>query len=125
MKKSLITTLILSGLLPATGALAAEDYTQYSTPDLLQMGDEVRYMSEADRDAYRSERQSRMQSMSQEERQTMRSEMGTSSGGYRNMAGAEQGQGSMTRSRLRDGSGDGGGQRRGGGFGGGGGRGRR
>ncbi|EGV49805.1 hypothetical protein [endosymbiont of Riftia pachyptila] len=41
MKKSLITTLILSGLLPATGALAAEDYTQYSTPDLLQMGDEV------------------------------------------------------------------------------------
>jgi len=113
MKNGLIACFIVALWMPLTATVAAEDFSSYSTEDLIQMRDQARYMSEEDRDAYRSERKSRMESMSQEERQAMRD--GNASRRSRNMSGADQGQGTRTRSRLRDGSGGGSGKRHGGG----------
>ncbi len=113
MKNGLIACFIVALWMPLTTAVAAEDFSSYSTDDLIQMRDQARYMSEEDKDAYRAERQSRMDAMSQEERQAMRN--GNESGRSRNMSGADQGQGTRTRSRLRDGSGSGSGKHRGGG----------
>ncbi len=113
MKKGLIVSFFMALWMPLTATIAAEDFSNYSTEDLVQMRDQARYMSEEDKDAYRSERQSRMDSMSQEEREAMRD--GNESGRSRNMSGSNQGQGTKTRSRLRDGSGGGSGKRHGGG----------
>ncbi len=112
-----IPFLVLAGGLFLAGPLAAQDFTAYSNQELFQMRDQVRYMDSSEREAYQAERQSRMQSMSQEERMSMRSD-GTW-GGYRSQAGNANGQGTMTRSRLRDGSGGGQGRRYGQGGGGG------
>ncbi len=105
----MIKILTLAAGLFVAGQILAVDFTSYSNEELFQMRDQARYMSSEDRDAYRSERQSRMQSMSQEERMSMRSD--GSLGGYRSASGSANGQGSMTRSRLRDGSGGGQGKR--------------
>ncbi len=74
------------------------------------MRDQMRIMDEGDRDAYRTERQSRMSSIDQSERYTRFSEMCAS--GKRNMENNGQRKGS----RKRDGSG--GGQQKGKGGGG-------
>ena len=121
MNAKSVAALFLASSLPFAAA-TAEDFTRYSTEDLLGMRAQTQYMSAEDRAAYKSERQSRMQSMTPEERQVARSNMGSSSRS-RQMSGAGNGQGTKTRSRLRNGSGGGSGNRYGGG-GGVGGRGR-
>jgi len=113
MKTRVFAALAVALLMSLTASVAAEDYSSYSTEDLIQMRDQARYMSEEDKAAYRSERQSRMESMTQEERLAMRGD--NESGKSRNMSGSDKGQGTKTRSRLRDGSGGGSGKRRGGG----------
>lgn len=106
-----IRTLTLLACFTAVGQAAAADFGSYSNQELFQLQDQTRYMSSEDRDAYRSEKQVRMQNMSQEDRLSMRSD--GSQGGYRSMSGSGNGQGSMTRSRVRDGSGGGQGKRHG------------
>lgn len=114
MKNRCTAALFLAAWLPAT-VVIAQDFSNYSTLDLLQMRDQMTYMSEAERSAYSAERQSRMQGMSEEERTALRADSGSSERG--NMSGAGNGQGSQSRKQLRDGSG--GGRGRGGGGGGG------
>ena len=57
-------------------SIAAEDFSAYSNEELQQKRSEVRNMSEADRDAYRSEMQTRMKSMSDKERAEFRNNAG-------------------------------------------------
>ena len=120
MKSKYTAALFLAAWLPAT-AVIAQDFSNYSTQDLFQMRDQMTYMGDAERTAYSAERQSRMQTMSQEERMSFRADSGSSE--RRNRSGAGNGQGSQSRKQLRDGSGGGSGRGGGGGGGGGGGRG--
>ena len=113
MKNRSTAALFLAVWLPAT-AVIAQDFSNYSTQDLVQMRDQMTYMGEAERSAYTAERQSRFEAMSQEERMAFRADSGDSE--RRNRSGVGDGQGSQTRKQLRDGSGGGGGR----GFGGGG-----
>lgn len=111
----LMPPLLLFALIGGSGQMVAADFTTYSNDDLFQMRDQTRYMDSKDRDAYQNERQSRMQSLSYDERMNMRS--GDSSQ-QRSMSGAENGKGSMKRTRKRDGSGGGQGNKYGQGGGG-------
>ena len=110
MKKSIVKMIMLTSV-SLSGAAYAVDYSHTSNDELFGMKDQTRTMSEADRNAYRTERQSRMGSMDQSERDARFSQMGAS--GKRNMENSGQRGGS----RKRDGSG--GGQQRGKGGGGG------
>ena len=105
-----IRTLALLACFSAASQAIATDFSSYSNEELFQARDQTRYMSSGDRDAYRDERQARMQTLSQEERISMGS---SGQGGYRSMYGSESGQGSMNGSQLRDGSGGGQGYRHG------------
>ena len=111
----LMPPLLLFALIGGSGQMVAADFTTYSNDDLFQMRDQTRYMDSKDRDAYQNERQSRMQSLSYDERLSMRS---GDSGQQRSMSGSENGKGSMKRTRKRDGSGGGQGNRYGQGGGG-------
>ena len=113
MKSKCMAALFLAAWLPATTVIA-QDFSNYSTQDLVRMRDQIAYMGEAERNAYSAERQSRMQAMSQEERLSFRADSGSSE--RRNRSGTGKGQGSQYRKKLRDGSG--GGRGRGGGGGG-------
>ena len=113
MKNRYTAIFFVMAWLPAT-AVIAQDFSNYSTQELVQMRDQMTYMGEAERSAYTAERQSRFEAMSQEERMAFRADSGDSE--RRNRSGAGDGQGSQTRKQLRDGSGGGGGR----GFGGGG-----
>jgi len=104
-----IKALALLACLSAASQATAADFSSYSDTELFQMQDQVRYMSSEDREAYRSERQARMQTLSRDERISVRSDNGQ--GRYRKSYGAGNGQGSMARSRPRDGSGGGQGKR--------------
>ncbi len=66
---------IAAGITLSTG-IAAEDFSAYSNEELQQKRSEVRNMNEADREAYRSEMQTRMKSMSDEDRAQFRSNAG-------------------------------------------------
>ena len=116
MKKQLISSIFIAGVLTATGAIAAEDYTGYSNEELFEMRGQVGMMNEEDRQAYRTERKNRMQNMSQEERQTMNQNHGENAGsgnGDRDRVQSRDGSGSGNqngngdRMKLRDGSGGG------------------
>ena len=100
MKKSIVKMIMLTSV-SLSGAAYAVDYSSTSNDELFGMKDQVRTMSETDRNAYRTERQSRMGSMDQSERDTRFSEMGAS--GKRNM----ENNGQRGGSRKRDGSGGG------------------
>ena len=131
MTKILALSVLMLGLFAAP-AVADENFSQYSNDELMKMKSEARNWDQDKRDAYQSERQNRMKSMSREERQQMKG----SGGGQkmeRQMKNADRGQGEMERMQKRDGSGGGyggssgmsSGSRMGGGSGmGGGGRGR-
>ncbi len=66
---------IAAGITLST-VIAAEDFSAYSNEELQQKRSEVRNMNEADREAYRSEMQTRMKSMSDEDRAQFRSNAG-------------------------------------------------
>ncbi len=100
MKNRYSATFLLAAWLPATSVFA-QDFSNYSTQDLMQMRGQMTYMGEADRSAYMAERQSRVQAMSQEERMSFRAD--SSSSEHRNKSGAGNGQGSQSRKQLRDG----------------------
>jgi hypothetical protein len=105
-----------AGLVLGSGVMAAEDFSAYSTEELQQKRSEARNMSEADRAAYRSEMQTRMGAMSDEERAQMRQGGGAGGQGEsRYRSNEEMGQGTTTRERSMDGSATGG-QYGGGGF---------
>ena len=104
MKKTYLEYIIAASI-TLSGAAFAEDFALKSNDDLFGMKDQVRTMDEGTRDAYRAERQNRMRTMDQSERDSRFSDMGAS--GKRNMDRISQNQ----RSRMRDGSG--GGQRKG------------
>lgn len=105
MKSIVLASAILAAWIPTGAVFAAEDFKSYSNEEFFQLRDRMRYMSEADREAYRAERHNREQNMSQEERRSMYGEKST--GETRNMWGADSGKGTVTRSRVRDGSGSG------------------
>ena len=112
MKKQLISSIFIAGILTTTGAIATEDYTGYSNEELFEMRGQVGMMNEEDRQAYRTERQSRTQDMSQEERQTMRQNQHENTGiqngdGEHRQRQDGSGQGNGKRMQLRDGSGAG------------------
>ena len=100
MNKTIYQVLMITSI-SLSSVAAAEDFTTRTNDELFGMRDQMRTMSDSDKDAYRTERQSRMGSMDQSERDTRFSEMGAS--GKRNMENNGQRQGS----RKRDGSGGG------------------
>jgi len=67
--KKLAGIFILGLGLLAAPALAATDYSSMSNEELAAMRGTMRDVSQEDRDAFRSEWQSRVQNMTQEERQ--------------------------------------------------------
>jgi len=100
MKKTLSILLLTSTL---TSSLFATDFSSMTTEELINLRGTV---DSTEKDLYKSEMQSRMSSLSTEERQELR-------GGY---SSSSNGKGTMQ--RLRDGSASGGqykGSRRGGG----------
>lgn len=101
MKSSIPMILLASTLSLANAPAHAEDYSNYTNEQMIEMSSSVQSMSESERNAYRTEMQARVQSMDANERDALRS----------SMAASTSGQGSMSKSRLRDGSG--GGQKRG------------
>jgi len=88
----------------------AEDFSLKTNDELFDMREQTRTMDESARNAYRTERQSRMMNMDQTQRDARFADMGAS--GRKNMENSGQHNGS----RKRDGSG--GGQQRGKGRGG-------
>jgi len=106
MKTAYIKFITFSALMTLSGITIAEDYSNSSNDEFFGMRDQVRTMDEASKDAYRTERQSRMRSMEDSERESRFGGMGAS--GKRNME-----QGSDRGSRKRDGSGGGKGKGRG------------
>ena len=111
----------------ASGAMAA-DYSAYTNEEMMQIRSQARDMSPEDRDAFRSEMQSRHQSLSAEERNQLR-EQNRNSGQGNYGQGNRYGQGNSGGQGNRYGQGGGGGGGQGhrygqGGGGGGGGRGR-
>lgn len=109
IKKTIYKVVIISSL-SFSAISAAEDYSTATNDEFFNMRDRVRTMDEGSKDAYRSERQSRMMNMDQSERDSRFADMGAS--GRKNMENSGQKQGQ----RKRDGSG--GGQQRGKGRGG-------
>ena len=89
MLKRMLFTAVVLGV--SSVSAYAVDFTQYSNDELMGMKSEVRSWDSDKRDAFRTEMQSRMQSMSQEERQALK--------------GSGGGQGKGSGQRLRDGSG--------------------
>ncbi|MCW8955520.1 MAG: hypothetical protein OQL09_01455 [Gammaproteobacteria bacterium] len=106
IKTNLSVVLMASMLGLASTHAQATDYSSYSNEQMIQMRNEIQYMSESELNAYRTEMQTRMQTMDSSEREQLRS-----------ASGSDSGQGATTRSQLRDGSGGGqyGGSRSGGG----------
>lgn len=118
---------ILSLTAGSIGVASAVDYTDLSNDELVQMRTEARELAPEDRESYRTEMQSRMQSMDSEERSLFRqmNEMGGQGEGsgkmnrygqgnsngsgnkYRYGQGSSQGYGSGYGSRQSRGSGGG------------------
>lgn len=70
MKKTIINLALTGLLLSISGISTAADYSAYSNEELFGMQDQVRALDNDSRNAYRTERQSRMQSMNQNQRQS-------------------------------------------------------
>ena len=118
MKKiNILLSLLAAGLLVGTSALAV-DYSSYSTEELSAMRGTLRNASAEERNAFRQEWQSRMQSRSTLQRDAVKSQ---SQRRYRYGSGSQSvsGNGNMM---YGSGSRQGGGHRYGGGKGHGGGR---
>ncbi len=80
-----------------TNVAVAADYSSMSTEELMNMRSQTRDMSTQNRDSYRSEMRSRVQSMSDDERSSFQQSRGQGSGG-----------GSGSQNRYGQGSGGGG-----------------
>jgi hypothetical protein len=111
MKKYLKT--VAGIMLFSAGTISAEaaDYAGFSNEELVQQRSQVRQLAPEDRESYRTEMQSRMQSMSSDERALFRE--------TNNMGGQGDGSGKMNRYGRGDsqGYGSGYGSRQGGGNG--------
>ena len=101
MKKTIVQMIIISTI-SWSAVSYAEDFSSISNDDLFNMKDQVLLMDDSSKDAYRNERQTRMDSM---DHQTAGDERfaGMGASGKRNMEKSEQRNGS----RKRDGSGGG------------------
>jgi hypothetical protein len=96
-------SVLMLGLFAAP-AIADDNFNKYSNDELMNMKSEARNWDQEKRDAYQSERQSRMKSMNKEERQEMKGS-GKGQKMERRMENADKGQGEMKRMQKRDGSG--------------------
>lgn len=74
------------------GAALAEDFSRYTNEEMLQKRNEVRNMSDADRQAFRAEMQNRMRNMSEDEREQFRANAGAGQGS-RDGSGGQRGSG--------------------------------
>jgi len=101
--QKIVSALLLIGSVSFSSSAIAEDldFSLPSDNDFFAMKDQVRTMDDTSKDAYRSERQSRMMNMDQSERDSRFADMGAS--GKRNMDENSQRKGSG----KRDGSGSG------------------
>jgi len=104
--KKILATLLLGSTISFSGSSLAEDldFSLPSNNDLFAMKDQVRTMDDTTKNAYRSERQSRMISMDQSERDSRFADMGAS--GKQNMDEMSQ------RNRSGKGNGDGSGKQK-------------
>ncbi len=102
----LMITLVLT-----SGAKAA-DYSSYTNEEMVQMRSQARDMSQQEHDAFRSDMQSRKQSMSSEERSRFRQQNGMSGQGNRYGQSNRGGQGNGDGQNHRYGQGGGGGRGR-------------
>ena len=81
MKQKKITVGIIALLgLGLINVATAADYSSMSTDELMDMRSEVRDMSTEDRDIFRTEMQTRVQSMSDDERVSFKQSRGQGSG---------------------------------------------
>jgi len=122
MKNVLKTVAGIMVLSAGSVSIQAADYADFSNEELVQQRSQVRELAPEDRSSYRTEMQSRMQSMSSDERTLFRDMNNMDRQGSGN-----NGSGNMYRYGQSDsqGYGSGYGSRQGGGHGGGGGGGRR
>ncbi len=108
MKISLKT--VAGVLLLTAGSISVEaaDYADFSNDDLVQMRSQAREMAPDDRESYRTEMQSRMQSMSSDERTLFRemNEMGGQGNGSGKMNRYGQGSGDGSGNKYRHGQGN-------------------
>ena len=95
------------------GVATAEDYTNLSNDELVQIRSQVRELAPEDRESYRTEMQSRVQAMDSEERALFRSmnEMGGQGEGTGNMNRYGQGEGTGNKNRYGQGSSNGSGNK--------------
>lgn len=116
MRYSLNSVIGVLALTAGSISIEAADYADVSTDELVEMRTQARDFSTEDRDAFRSEMQGRMQSMSTEERalyQEMNGNRGQGQGdgtGKMKRYGQGSGDGSGQQHRYGQGSGDGSGQ---------------
>lgn len=97
MKKISVPVVLMIAIAGFSSSVVyAVDYSSYTNEQMIQMRNEIQYMSDIELNAYRSEMQTRMQSMTSSEREQLRA-----------TSGSDSGKGSSTRSQLRDGSGGG------------------
>ena len=101
MKNLLKTVAGIMVLSAGSVSVQAADYADLSNDELVQQRSQVRELAPEDRESYRTEMQSRMQSMSSDERTLFRD--------MNNMGG--QGNGSGQMNRYGQGSGDGSGKK--------------
>ena len=107
IRRYVALTVLAFGL--ANDAMAAADYSSYTNEEMMQMQSQARDMSSQDRDAFRSEMQSRQRSMTTVERNQLREQNRSNGQGHR------YGQGNGGEQGNRSGQGSGGGQGQGGG----------
>lgn len=112
--KNMIYKLIIISSLSFSAISAAEDFSTIPDDKFFDMREQVRTMDDDSRNTYRTERQGRMMTMDQSERDSRFADMGAS--GRKNMENRGQRNGQKNGQRKRDGSG--GGQQRGKGQGG-------
>lgn len=121
MKKSLKAVAGIVALTIGSISVEAADYADISNEELVKMRSQVREQSYEDREGYRTEMQSRMQSMDSEERSLFRqmNEMGGQGegSGKMNRYGQGGGNGSGNKYRYGQGSSQGSSQRYGSGYG--------
>lgn len=108
MKVSLKTVAGILVLTAGSISVEAADYADLSNDDLVQMRSQAREMAPEDRESYRTEMQSRMQSMSSDERTLFRemNEMGGQGNGSGKMNRYGQGSGDGSGNKYRHGQGN-------------------
>ena len=101
MKRAFLEFITLSVLISASGITLANDFSNLSDDDFFDKREQMRTMGDSDKEAYRSEAQTRMNNMDQSQRDERFENMGAS--GKRNMDNNAQ----RNQNRKRDGSGEG------------------